>query len=287
MPIRTLDQMSSPLRVIHRARHFVKRPDVSDAPFRYAVRRLVSPSLAMLPSARVRQFRIKDGLRMRADITDVVGRNLYTHGVFEWEVHQTLIDLLEPGMSFIDVGAHIGSFTVPMARHVGCHGRVVAVEPDGINRALLESNLLLNDMSTRVQVLDVAALDRRVEMPLGLASASNTGSARLGNGTRAVQCVPLDEVDAVAALQRLDVIKLDVEGFEAQAIMGMKNAIQRHRPSILLEVNGPEALELLSHEFGYSISIIEMDGAFTEWTGGCAQLTRANDTVNALARPIQ
>jgi FkbM family methyltransferase len=140
--------------------------------------------------------------------------------------------------AFVDVGAHVGYYTVRMAKRCD---KVIAFEPNPENRAKLQRNVELNRLKN-VVIYPYAVGEGRYKSRLYLAYASSTLLEGYGGGRSSVEVdvVPLDEV-----VERADVIKLDVEGYEARVIEGAKNVILSQSP----------VLEIEHHDFrGYRIS---------------------------------
>ena len=150
---------------------------------------------------------------------------------------------LAPGMTVVDVGAHIGYYTVLAASIVGERGAVYAIEPCADNRRLLERNLRRRTL-TNVTVCSCAAgrLSRPRAFHVTDSSALHGFYAHpLSRGTRtiAVQETPLDEL-----LDRpLGVIKIDVEGAEMEVLAGAENVLRRNPDLSLFVEWNPECLE--------------------------------------------
>lgn len=155
-----------------------------------------------------------------------------------WEPAETLalLRMLQPGMTVVDVGAHVGYYSVLCAQRVGRAGRVIAFEPEAQNRRLLHANLLLNDcanVAVHASAVDAAAGSARLFL-----SDSNRGDHRLqavaGRRSVAVDTVSLDA--ALAGLA-LDFVKIDTQGAEPRVLHGMAGLIasQRERLGMMLE----------------------------------------------------
>ena len=156
-------------------------------------------------------------------------------GRWETEESEQLEAWLRPGMTFVDIGAHVGFMTLLGARAVGAGGRVLAVEPAPGNVALLRANVLANGMAN-VEVLPGAALDRSGSVALSL-STTNTGD------NRAYEVAETESVEVAAyALDevlpddlRVDVVKVDTQGTDHLAIRGMARTLARSRSRLLVE----------------------------------------------------
>jgi FkbM family methyltransferase len=212
---------------------------------------------------------------------------LYVCGSFEPNEFNFLDRLLKPGMAFVDVGANDGYYTLFAARRVGSTGRVVSVEPSSRERGHLERNLARNDLGN-VAVVPSALGAAAGVAELRLAHGVHTGHNTLGSFAHddvvpaSVERVPLETLDTVAArlgLPRIDVIKIDVEGGEANVIAGARGVLTSTRPLLMMEVTdgalraqgSSEAslLDMLRHELGYEILVFSpTTGLPHRWIAG-------------------
>ncbi|MEX0874662.1 MAG: FkbM family methyltransferase [Actinomycetota bacterium] len=157
-----------------------------------------------------------------------------------WEVDEArLIDRLLPeGGVFVDIGAHVGYFTVRALQRVGGNGSVIAVEPWSKVRELLEINVSVNvapRVARALNVLPVAAWDSGGLLRLGLSDEGNTDDNRItSNGSVEVEGVRLDGVPALSA-RRIDVVKSDAQGSDHRALAGMTELLKLHRPQVVCE----------------------------------------------------
>ena len=164
-----------------------------------------------------------------------------------WEPGETLIvrDRLEPGMTFVDVGAHVGYFTCLAARAVGPRGLVLAFEPHPRNYELLLANVWANGL------LNVACFPWAVADGNGFeqlyVSAANTGDHRLfgGEGRQesiTVRTVALDNVNAIRP--PVDFVKVDVQGGEDRVVRGMRTLLEASPGATLLVEYWPHGIRL-------------------------------------------
>ena len=170
---------------------------------------------------------------------------LYVCGSFEPNEFAFLDRVLKPGMVFVDVGANDGYYTLFAARRVGPGGRVVSVEPSSRERAHLERNLTRNGIGN-VEVVPAALGAAAGHADLHLAHGAHTGHNTLGSFAHddvvpaRIERVPLETLDAVVArlaLPHVDVVKIDVEGGEANVIAGARTVLASMRPVLLMELN--------------------------------------------------
>lgn len=157
------------------------------------------------------------------------------HGRWEVAESEQLRALLGPGMTFLDVGAHVGYMTLLGAQAVGPTGRVIAVEASPANVALLRRNVKANG-ATNVEIIAAAASDRSGILALSL-SPWNTGDNRVypvpDMATVEVRAVRLDDV--LGSALPLDVVKLDTQGTDHRAVRGMAVTLARCRPVLVVE----------------------------------------------------
>jgi FkbM family methyltransferase len=162
---------------------------------------------------------------------------LAAHRVWEPGETANLSERLSPGMTFLDIGAHVGYFTLLAARHVGPRGLVVAFEPEPRNFELLLANVWRNGLS------NVFCLPYAVGASTGFAelhlSPDNTGDNRVfpsAEEPRETATVRSAALDGLYWLRPpVDVIKVDVQGAEEAAIRGMERLLARS-PSVVLSV---------------------------------------------------
>jgi FkbM family methyltransferase len=171
-----------------------------------------------------------------------IGHALALYGEFAEVENRLLVHVLRPGDWAVDIGANIGTVTLPMARAVGSEGRIVAFDPQRLVFQTLCTNLALNGV-TNVDAQPLAVSDRRemVSIPaLDPLSPHNFGAVavidEIGTPTESVPAIPLDEW----VLPKCRLIKIDVEGMEHAVLRGAENTIGRHRPLIYFEAKRGE-----------------------------------------------
>ena len=173
------------------------------------------------------------------------------------ELH-SIIDALKPGGTYIDVGGHVGGFAIPVAK---AHADITihVFEPVPLTRSWLEANLARNGLSDRMTVWPnaVGAESSRAVMT-GVDGASNhlAAAGKAGPGAVEVEIKTLDEL-LLDQVERVDVIKCDVEGAEFLALRGAKGILTRDHPDLVLEIDrrftprfGYQARELFDYLTG-------------------------------------
>jgi FkbM family methyltransferase len=215
----------------------------------------IRPVLERFPPVRyfaVRLLKIKQAGKLHRCGMDFVlpsgdfGVTLEAESTGEYEPVTTelLESLLQTGMTFVDIGAHVGLFTVPSAKWVGETGRVVAFEPHPDNYAMLLENISNNAAAGNVEAKQSAVSDTSESVRLHM-STFNTGDHQLFHtgrrNTIEVQCTTLDDYFETGT--KVDVIKMDVQGAEAAAFRGMRRVLEEnHAIQVVWELS-PEQLK--------------------------------------------
>jgi FkbM family methyltransferase len=164
----------------------------------------------------------------------------FVYGTWEPAVIRAVAATVKTGMTVIDVGAHIGYYTLVFAKCTGADGRVYSFEPLPANFDLLQKNVRLNDLR-QVHTIPKAVFSRNQEITLTVPDDqphSGNGSMYLQAGvaqTR-INAVSLDSFCKESEI-RPDVLKMDVEGAEYEVLMGAREIIEQCRPKLLIELH--------------------------------------------------
>jgi len=167
------------------------------------------------------------GFQFLLDEKDSLG--LSSQNSFEPETFSALNKIITPGMCSIDVGANIGYFTVFMSKWSKKQGKVYAIEPNALNFDILSKNVKLNNCSN-VELFNIAVGESSGVLPLFL-SEYNQGMHRLYPSelcTKKTEEIVVRRLDEVFQDQKIDLIKIDIEGFEYFALKGALEILQRN-----------------------------------------------------------
>lgn len=181
------------------------------------------------------QFR---GVTLRIDQSDTTITPTLLTGQYEATELDLLESILEPGMVVVDVGANNGAYTCISSQHVGPDGRVIAIEPVAENLDLLQQSVALNQACTQNVTIIAAAAgadDGTIRIHL---DDGNSGTHSVGGNGERWQDVPMRPISDIVhdeQLEFLDVMKIDVEGFEPQVLEGAREALRRFTPTLLCE----------------------------------------------------
>lgn len=216
---------------------------------RWSLRRRLSPTRPMI-------LPFDDGLKIAVRPVERLGRRIWLDGYSEPEFARLLDAYLRPGMTYFDVGAHFGQYVLVAAKRIGPAGSVHAFEPTSETYAQLQANLRLNGF-TWVVANHNAVYDRVTEMELKLCVNGKGAFNSLGKpmrpdeevvGTERVPTITLDSYCLGKSIQKIDLLKIDVEGAELNVLRGAEVLLKNGEvTAIVCEFN-----ESTTANMGYS-----------------------------------
>lgn len=175
---------------------------------------------------------------------------------------------LYEGMTCLDVGSNIGYYVLLESRLVGDTGRIISIEPSPTNFKYLEKNLALQN-NHNVECYNFAAGDKEGKVRFFVNNKSNgckvlrEGQVHPHEDLGTIIEVPVRTLDNLVdelELSRLDLIRMDVEGYELHILKGMKQILKKFQPQIQLElhkrqlgIDGTKEFFEIIQELGYDV----------------------------------
>jgi FkbM family methyltransferase len=211
------------------------------APRRHRVYRLLS----RFAPDRFEIYRIDNGL-IYLNVHEQPMMVQMAMGIYEPAKQAMIHRHLRPGMTFIDVGANMGYFTLQAARLVGNSGRVISIEPAPQNFSLLQRSIDLNGYTNTI-ALPVALSDRDGSAGLqilGRSTEHTLAPLKVTDLPRVV--VPTRTLDSLIAeqkLSRVDMVKIDVQELELEVLRGATETL-RSNPHLVMLLDLPKRLEM-------------------------------------------
>lgn len=217
--------------------------------------------------------------RMLVDLEDpIMSRSLLMTGVYEPHVTRIFRENIKADSTILDIGANVGYFSLLGASLAG-KGRVFAFEPDPRNYQRLMANVYLNGLQGRVRCENAAVADKDGEILLTNLDASNSGGRLTVDKREEVDSLfgkdfaslPVRSLrlDSFLKDERVDFIKIDIEGYEPKAFAGLSGILSRWHPAIVSEFSPDNLLNIgktRPEEFlasflrlGYAISAVEFE----------------------------
>ena len=184
------------------------------------------------------------GEKISVVVPEVVANSIWRYGYFEEDVCLFMLRLLRDGMTFIDIGAHLGFFTLLGAYVVGKKGKVLSFEPIPYTYEQLKKNTA---GCSNVDVCNYAAFSEETEIRfydygLGYSGFNSAFGMRTkdhsftSKGEHRIRARRIDDVCEEKGYEFVDVVKIDAEGAENHVLKGMTETLNRHRPNIIMEV---------------------------------------------------
>jgi FkbM family methyltransferase len=182
------------------------------------------------------------GVRFECDLNDHVGRHIY-YSIFERRDALRLSRIVKPGHTIIDAGANIGYYSLLFAKWLKGSGSVHAFEPFPSTAQSFLRNLQLNPgLERTVRLHQIALSDQSGTVSMDVPDAANCGCNYIAmNSPGVIRTMKLDEFVAEHGINRLDLLKIDIEGAEVSLLQGAELTLKRLRPVIMIEIN-PSAL---------------------------------------------
>ncbi len=218
-----------------------------------------------------------DGLRLHGSH---IGQLYYVRELLEDDREGLFLELLRsaiaPGATVVEAGAHIGYVTLQAARATGPSGRVIAFEPNPQTAPLVELNAKQNGFADRVTVVRLAlgsAAGRAVFHLSGGGDTSSLHEPESASEQVHVEVARLD--DWLDPSLRVDVVKLDVEGGEVDALRGMQATLERAADELVVfaECN-PGMLARAGSSAAELVSLLEEHALDVRWIDEVEHVTR-------------
>ena len=196
------------------------------------------------------QYNLKISLDLNQFSQKIIWGYLSNGKLYEPETSQFVEKVLKGGDCFVDIGAHIGYFSLLAAKIVGDHGSVLSFEPERKNYDQLKQHIAMNDL-TNIKTFDIAlsSEDKGGEL---FVNSDNDGGHALWNVSEHPLCkksrydqikqrvtiATLDSILQTESVDRIKLIKIDTEGTEHNILLGSFNTIKRCKvPYIICEIN--------------------------------------------------
>lgn len=211
-----------------------------------------------------------------------IGGSIYYTGLWEPEATRCICSKIRPGTVAVDVGAHTGYYTLLFAKRVGPQGQVLAFEPEERGLDFLRKNIAMNGREN-VTVWPVALSNRTgrlVEKECGFFISEDDQADGKSCG---LEVRVFDDLARQGGLDRVDIVKIDVEGAELDVLEGMQQTLDRWHPGILLEVHPAKITRNCGRSVEELNAFLARHGYETEPVSGPSP--SGNYTVFCSARP--
>lgn len=182
----------------------------------------------------------RGGLRWRLNPADHIQADLFWLGEYEsWDSFH-IRRLLPRECTLFDVGANFGYYSLSICRILSGNCRIYAFEPSSLSYERLSRNIRMNSLQDHIHAYRIALCDfSGTGYVLEWPGNSGGDAIALAGGDEPVALTTLDEFCQSEKVNKIDFIKIDVEGFEERVLRGAENSIHQFRPVMLVELNPP------------------------------------------------
>jgi FkbM family methyltransferase len=211
----------------------------------------------------------RGGATFQLDLAQGIDFAIYLGDIFERNTKKALRDLVASGAVVLDIGANIGAHTLHLAMLVGSSGRVLAFEPTDFAFAKLQRNIDLNPpLAGRITAhncflaaRDGDPLPDSIYSSWPLVPESELHAKHLGRAmpTRSASTRSIDSVLAEAGNPTVQLVKLDVDGFECEILRGATKLLSVQRPIFVMEL-APYVLEERGASLAELLSLLTSNG---------------------------
>ena len=192
------------------------------------------------------------GIAWQLDLAQAIDLAIYVQGQFEPASARAYRRLLRPADTVLDIGANVGAHTLPLAQAIGPQGRLIAFEPTRYAYEKLLANIDLNPQLAQRIAAEQVALGQKNEgeyqaelyASWALAEVGDRHPKHLGlrKATTGASMCRLDSFLAERGVEKVDFIKIDVDGYECDVLRGAEQTLGRSQPTLLVEL-APYVLE--------------------------------------------
>lgn len=159
---------------------------------------------------------------------------IYERGVYEQATTLFIQQHLKPGDTFVDAGANIGYLSLAAAAVVGKNGFVHAFEPVKSTYALLKNNAELNEFS-QINCHPLGLGSRNEEAVIYSEDQNRGGASIVNQRSEQKEIIQICPLDTILEGEKVDLLKVDVEGYEFEVLKGAEQTIRKNHPAIILE----------------------------------------------------
>jgi FkbM family methyltransferase len=214
----------------------------------------------------------KHGFIWKLNLTKYLDEKIARGELWEEESIRLIYKLVKPGMHVLDVGANFGYFTLFLSRIVSQHGLVIAFEPTTEYSTRLEWHISKNKCeNVKIERFGLSNISKRQRIYIGECSATLTwDNDSIPRFHETINLISLDEwwsnYTSEGNIDKLDFIKVDIDGHEQKFLDGAEMTIKKHMPLILIEFsqeasysNGYFVWDLVDHleNLGYVLCNVQ------------------------------
>ncbi len=233
------------------------------------------------------------GSKIELQLNQSIDSAIYFDGCFEQDTVNAVLKLVKPGDTVFDIGANVGCHSLLFANLVGPEGKVVAFEPTDWGYKKLSRNFELNNYKNikleKLALSDCEAFSSEYKFR----SQWFISGARTKKEKGFVNYITLDKYVEEQSINRINLIKIDVDGYECKIIRGGKNIIEKFKPVIIVELGdtwlrsvGDSIESLYSCLESSYLFFNEIDYSIIRDVVGTVKKLPGDSTINVIGIPV-
>ena len=198
----------------------------------------LAPNNYQYKKGTYRSVQTKNNIKLSLDLHDYLGHYIYFG--YKDPSQEALLNIVEEDYFVFDIGTNIGNTILELANKVKPGGKVIGFEPDPETYGYCLKNIELNKFEN-VQVHNIGLGDCNSSFFIENRIESNSGGNRINenltDGIKQVKVKVLDDIFSEFHIKKLNLMKIDVEGYEMKVLLGAKNIIQKYKPKLFIEID--------------------------------------------------
>lgn len=183
----------------------------------------------------------RQGYYFELNLSDYMDWILYFHS--DTDSSLNILNYVNEGDYVLDIGGNIGQTALFLSGKVGKEGKVISFEPFPKTYQRFEKNLALNKSANNIKLEKIALGDKPAILKMYSENQGNSGQNRISAASDSkgeafeVVITTLNNYIEANPISKIDLIKIDVEGFEYKALLGASEVIKKYKPGLFIEVN--------------------------------------------------
>lgn len=181
-------------------------------------------------------------LKIKVNLSDWIQQQIFFIDYSDLNGISFLKKTLSKDNVFIDIGANIGAYSLIASKLVGKTGKVIAFEPVNSIYSQLNENITMNSI-TNIFVEKKAVYDQNTNLDLFISNEQNMGMSSIlhhsheSGEKQNIEAITLDSYAELNKLAKIDLVKIDIEGAEINALKGMKQSLIKFKPTLIIEIS--------------------------------------------------
>ena len=266
------------------------------------VQRIVLLALKLV-NKPVTEVQVKrNGIHWKLNLSEVIDFMIFFVGGFDKTSGKAFGRALKPNDTILDIGANIGSFALVASKYIGNKGRIIAIEPSIYAYNKFQENLDLNrDLGSKITPVQAFVTQNDYPIPEGVYASWDTLQHKqrhknhkgILTPTSGAISMSLDQIVKHFRIDQLDWLKIDVDGFEKDVLLGGQQVFINHKPNVFMELceyslteHNTSVEEILSFLIQFDYEFYSVNGkAFKQDIQAIRKTIPRMGTINIFAYP--